>query len=256
MIFRTSAFLFLISVISTWAQAADLYVAAAGNFTATLQRLVPLYEQQTGHDVKISYGSTGKLYAQILQGAPFDVFLSADQERPQRLVAEGHALADSLYTYAIGRLVLWSPQPERVDTQGNVLSRGGFRYLAIANPKTAPYGQAAWQVLQRLGLLETLRPRLVQGDNIAQTHQFVVSGNAELGFIAAAQWESMEGKRGSHWRVPETLHSPIRQAAVPLIRARNPEAARAFMHFLQSPNARALIAASGYDLAEPQESQP
>ena len=234
------------------ARAEPVRVAVAANFAAPLQRIAAEFERDTGHKALISVGATGKFYAQISQGAPFDVFLSADDETPARLVTEGAALADSRFTYALGRLVLWSAQPGYVDEQGAVLKRGAFRHLALANPKTAPYGAAAVEVLQSMGLLDELRPRFVQGENIAQTHQFVASGNAELGFVALSQvWKDGRVTGGSAWRVPASLHAPIRQDAVLLTGGRNNAAALALLRYLKSAKARALIAGFGYELAPP-----
>ena len=234
------------------ARAEPVRVAVAANFAAPLQRIAAEFKRDTGHKALVSVGATGKFYAQISQGAPFDVFLSADDETPARLVAEGAALADSRFTYALGRLVLWSAQPGYVDEQGAVLKRGAFRHLALANPKTAPYGAAAVEVLQSMGLLDELRPRFVQGENIAQTHQFVASGNAELGFVARSQvWKDGRVTDGSAWRVPASLHAPIRQDAVLLTAARNNAAALALLRYLKSAKARALIAGFGYELAPP-----
>lgn len=224
-----------------------IQVAVAANFIGPMQQIAQAFEARTGHEVRLSSGATGRFYAQIRNGAPFDVFLAADQTTPARLVADGLAQADSVQTYAIGRLVLWSAQPGLVDDQGEVLRRGDLRHLAIANPRTAPYGAAAIEVLQRLDLLAAWQPRFVQGENIAQTHQFVSSGNAPLGFVAYSQ-VVQDGRiaTGSGWLVPEALHTPIRQDAVLLTRAAGHEAARALLAFLQSDAARAIARAYGY----------
>jgi molybdate transport system substrate-binding protein len=219
-------------------------VAVAANFTATMRALASAFQGATGHTVVLSSGSTGKLYAQILHGAPFALFLAADQDRPARLEAAGRA--SDRFTYALGRLVLWSPHPDRVDPRGEVLTRGRFRHLAIANPGTAPYGAAALQVLEHLGLASTLEARLVRGESIAQAYQFVATGNAELGFVALAQ--VTPDSRGSRWLVPRALHPPIRQDAVLLPPGRDQPAARALLAYLRGPAARALIGRSGYDL--------
>ena len=234
------------------ARAEPVQVAVAANFAAPMQRIAAEFEQDTGHKVLISVGATGKFYAQISRGAPFHVFLSADNETPARLVAEGAALADSRFTYAMGRLVLWSAQPGRVDDQGAVLKRGDFRHLALANPKTAPYGAAAVEVLKAMNLLDSLSPKFVQGENIAQALQFVATGNAELGFVALSQvWKDGGVTEGSAWRVPAHLHSPIRQDAVLLAGARNHVAALALMRYLKGDKARAIVTRFGYELAPP-----
>ncbi len=225
--------------------AAELHVAAASNFSPVLEALIPDFAARTGHRVIVSYGASGTLYAQIRNGAPFAVLLSADAQRPQRLEAEGLAVPGSRFTYALGRLVLWSPSPQRVDAAGKVLAGGEYRFLAIANPDTAPYGAAARAVLEALGLWPAVQGRLVQGENIGQTFQFVASGNAELGFVALSQ---TIGHGGSRWVVPPDLYPPIGQQAVLLTAGRDNPAARAFLDFLQSETARQQIAGAGYGL--------
>lgn len=230
--------------------AGEVTVAVAANFAAPLARLAEGFQAATGHGLRASAGATGKFYTQITTGgAPFEVLLAADDETPRRLEAEGFAVAGSRFTYAIGALVLWSPQPGLVDGEGAVLASGRFRHLAIANPRTAPYGQAAMQVLRARGLAEALAPRLVTGDSIAQAHQFVASGNAELGFVALSQ-VGVPGRpaTGSMWRVPVGLHEPIRQDAVLLKAGGKNPAASALLDYLKSAPARALIAAWGYGL--------
>ena len=230
------------------AVAAEVKVAVAANFTAAMQQLAPVFEQRSGQRLSISYGSTGKLYAQVVNGAPFEVFLSADDRRGSDLIRQGYAVAGSEFIYASGRLALWSRQPGLVDAEGAILQSDSFRKLAIANPKTAPYGAAAVETLQALNLYEKLRPRLVQGENIAQTQQFVHSGNAELGLIALAQVKSLvPAQQGSYWLVPASLHRPVRQQAVLLKRGKQSQTARAFLVFLQSTEARAIIRNLGYD---------
>lgn len=227
--------------------AGDVAVAVAANFTDVTRQLVPRFEAATGHRVKASFGSTGKLYAQIENGAPFEVFLAADAARPRRLEENGLAVAGSRFTYARGRLLLWSAEPARVDAAGRVLEDGGFQHLAIANPKTAPYGVAAQQVLEGLGLWPRLQRRLVRGDNIAQTFQFVATGNAELGFIAKSQVMALPaGERGSSWEVEERLHRPIEQQAVLLTRGKDNGAATAFLDYLRGDTAQKLIEGFGY----------
>lgn len=224
-------------------------MAVAANFTAPMQRIAAAFEQDTGHKALLAFGATGKFYAQIKNGAPFQVLLAADDETPARLAKEGLALTETRFTYAIGRLALWSRQPGLVDGQGEVLRKGAFMHIAIANPALAPYGAAASETLDKLGLLSALRPRMVQGENIAQTYQFVATGNAELGFVALSQVMS-KGKisKGSAWLVPLSLHAPIRQDAVVLGTGRDKPAALALAAYLKSEKARAIIRAYGYDL--------
>lgn len=228
-----------------------LQLAVAANFALPAQKIASAFERETGQRVLLALGSTGKFYAQIRHGAPFAVLLAADSETPARLVREGLALADSRMTYAVGQLVLWSAQPGLVDAQGEVLGRMARGQLpgklALADPRLAPYGAAAQQTLAQLGLAEALRPHVVLGENIAQAHQFVKSGNALLGLVALSQ--VMDDGRiasGSAWRVPAHLHAPIRQEAVLLQTGASQPAARAFLQYLRSDAARAVIAAHGY----------
>lgn len=229
------------------AAAETVSVAVAANFTAPMQKIAAAFEADTGHQAVLSFGATGKFYAQITHGAPFQVLLSADDATPARLEREGKAVADSRFTYAIGTLVLWSAQPGYVDAQGAVLQNGDFRHLALANPKVAPYGAAAMQVMDRLGVTPRVQPRFVQGENIAQTYQFVSSGNAQLGFVALSQ-VMVDGKidKGSAWRVPANLHDPIRQDAALLAPGKDSAAAAALMQYLRRDKARAIIRAYGY----------
>lgn len=230
------------------ALAAEVLVAVAANFIAPMQHITADFEKTTGHRAKLAFGSTGKFYAQIKNGAPFDVLLAADADTPARLQKEGVAAAGTRFTYSIGRLALWSPRSGYVDAKGAILQQGTFAHLAIANPKLAPYGKAAVETLDRLGLRARLQPRFVQGENIAQTFQFVSSGNAEIGFVALSQvFERGELKRGSVWVVPAGLHAPIRQDAVILRRAKDNPAALALMRYMKEDKARAIIAAYGYD---------
>ncbi|MBW8328579.1 MAG: molybdate ABC transporter substrate-binding protein [Thiobacillus sp.] len=213
-----------------------------------MQLIAADFEKATGHQAKLAFGSTGKFYAQIRNGAPFDVLLAADDETPAKLEREGGAVAGSRFTYSIGRLALWSAKPDYVDDKGAVLKQGTFKHLALANPKLAPYGAAAVETLNRLGLLAALQPKFVQGENIAQTFQFVSTGNAELGFVALSQvTEAGKLKRGSAWIVPPGLHAPIRQDAVILTRGKDTPAALALMKYLKTDKARAIIRAYGYD---------
>lgn len=239
----------LLLCLSFTASADEVQVAVAANFTAPMQKIAEAFARDTGHRAVLAFGATGKFYAQINNGAPFDVLLAADEQTPQRLEDEGQGVAGSRFTYAIGSLVLWSAREGYVDPQGRVLADGDFRHLALANPKTAPYGAAALQTLEKLGLRERLQPRFVQGENIAQTHQFVASGNAELGFIALSQViEDGRIARGSAWRVPADQHQPIRQDALLLKRGEHNPAARALLDYLRSASAVALIRAYGYEV--------
>lgn len=223
-------------------------VAVAANFSTTLAALAPGFTAATGHTLRLSAGSSGKLASQIMAGAPFDVLLAADAETPQKLINSGHAVAGSTITYATGELVLWSAQPGLVDAQGAVLASGRFNKLAIANPKLAPYGQAALQVLQAKGLDKALAPQLVMGDSIAQAYQFVATGNAELGFVALSQvLQPGRPSAGSHWRIPANLYGTIRQDAVLLNKpAAQQAAAAALLAYLQTAAAKALITQHGY----------
>ena len=241
--------LFLIGLLAGAASAEDVQVAVAANFSAPMQVIAAAFKKDTGHKARLAFGSTGKFYAQIKNGAPFQVLLSADAETPARLEREGMTVAATRFTYAIGKLALWSAKKGMVDGSGTVLSKGGYAHLAIANPKLAPYGAAAIEVLKHLSLLEAVQPRLVQGENIAQTYQFVASGNAELGFVALSQ-VSRDGKLtgGSAWIVPTNLHAPIRQDAVMLVNGKGNAAASALMAYLKSDKAKAVIRAYGYDI--------
>lgn len=231
------------------ASADEVRVAVAANFTAPMQKIAEAFARDTGHRAVLAFGATGKFYAQINNGAPFDVLLAADEQTPQRLEDEGQGVTGSRFTYAVGSLVLWSAREGYVDPQGRVLADGDFRHLALANPKTAPYGAAALQTLEKLSLRERLQPRFVQGENIAQTHQFVASGNAELGFIALSQViEDGRIARGSAWRVPADQHQPIRQDALLLQRGEHNPAARALLDYLKGASAVALIRAYGYEV--------
>jgi molybdate transport system substrate-binding protein len=245
---RTKAPLALaVLLLSPLARAEEVQVAVAANFTAPMKAIVAEFEKLTGHKAQLSFGGTGKFYAQIKNGAPFQVFLSADDETPAKLEQEGLAEAGSRFTYAVGTLALWSARPDVVDDKGEVLSRGAFAHLALANPKLAPYGAAAMETLEKLGLAASLRAKFVQGENIAQTHQFVVSGNAELGFVALSQ-VMKDGRigAGSAWIVPAGMHRPIRQDAVILNPGRDKAAANALLRYLRGRRAQAIIRAHGY----------
>jgi molybdate transport system substrate-binding protein len=231
------------------ANADEVQVAVAANFTAPMKEIAAQFEQATGHKVQASFGATGKFYAQIKNGAPFDILLAADDETPAKLEKEGAAVPASHFTYAIGKLVLWSAQPGLVDAKGEVLAKGAFEHLSIANPKLAPYGAAAVETLHKLKLYAALEPKLVQGDSIGQAHQFVVSGAAPLGFVAMSQVvEGGKLKSGSMWVVPSTMYSQIRQDAVVLAKGKDKPAVDAFLKYLQGDKAKAVIRSYGYEL--------
>jgi molybdate transport system substrate-binding protein len=241
-----------LGLLSSAAQTAELTLAVASNFTPAMHEIALRFERETGHKVRTVSGSSGKFHAQIRNGAPFHAFFSADAEKPLRLEQEGLAVPGTRFTYAIGRLALWSPRPSFVDNAGRVLHQGAFGRLAIANPLHAPYGAAALEVLQRLGLADRLRGKLAQGENVAQAYQFVDSGNAELGFVALSQVvESGAIKRGSAWTVPASMHRSIRQDAV-LLKPADSEtgaaaAARELLDYMRGATARSIVAAHGYE---------
>ena len=224
-------------------------MAVAANFSAPAKQLAAQFEKATGHRLALSSGSTGKFYAQISNGAPFDVLLAADSETPRRMEQEKLAVSGSRFTYALGKLVLWSPREGVVDDRGEVLRTGTFRRLSLANPRLAPYGAAAQEAMERLGAWATLQDRLVMGENIAQAFQFVASGNAELGFVAYSQVrEPGKPLAGSFWLVPQSLYAPLRQDAVLLAHGASNAAAREFLAFLRSAPALELIRGYGYEL--------
>ena len=226
--------------------AEEIRVAAASNFRNTGRILAEQFNASHSDQVVMIFGSSGKLAAQISQGAPFDILLSADSERPQKLESEGHAIAGTRITYAIGKLTLWSSKKNLVDAQGEILRQGNFSKLAMANPRHAPYGVAAKQVLKNLQLEGPLKGKIVLGGNIDQTFQYITSGNVELGFIARAQLaQSIWGSQGSRWEVPDALYDPIEQQAILI---QDKPAARAFLAALTSPEARQMILSHGYDL--------
>jgi molybdate transport system substrate-binding protein len=230
-------------------QAAEVSVAVASNFTAPMRKIAQAFEQETGHRAVLSSGSTGGFHVQIRNGAPFQVLVAADASTPLKIESEGLGVEGSRFTYAIGTLVLWSAQPGFVDGTGDVLRRGKFERIAIANPKLAPYGVAALETLSRLGVLQRVQPRLVRGENISQAYQFVATGNAELGLVALSQVVD-DGKmvRGSGWIIPADLHAPIRQDAILLSPGKDHPAAIALMGFLRGDKARSVIRSFGYDL--------
>ncbi len=231
------------------ARADEVQVAVAANFTAPAKQIAADFEKDTGHKVALSFGATGKFYAQIKNGAPFEVLLSADDTTPAKLETEGAAVAGTRFTYATGRLVLWSIKPGYVDDKGEVLAKGDFRHLSIANPKLAPYGAAAVEVLAAMKLIDLVQPKFVQAENIAQAYQFIASGNAELGFVALSQvFKDGRLGEGSAWIVPAKLHQPIRQDAVLLEKGRSKPAAEAWLRYLKSDKAKAVIKSFGYEV--------
>ena len=229
------------------AHAGETNVAVAANFTDAAKEIAAAFKAKTGHQAVLSFGSSGQLYTQITQGAPFQIMLSADHERPTKLVADGLAVADSRFTYAIGKLALWSKTKDYVKGE-ETLKAGAFAKLAIGNPTAAPYGAAAIDMLKALKLYEALQPKIVQGNNIAQTFQFIETGNAELGFVALSQ--IVERPEGSRWLVPGNLYTPIKQDAVLLKKGAGSDAAKAFLDFLKGPEAAAVEAKFGYGTPE------
>lgn len=229
------------------AQAAEVSVAVAANFTAPMKKIAAEFEKDTGHKAELSFGATGKFYAQINNGAPFGILLAADDTTPEKIAKEGKGIADSRFTYAIGTLVLWSPKAGYVDDKGEVLKTGDYKHIAIANPKLAPYGTAAMEVLSKQGLTAQVQPKAVWGENIAQTYQFAATGNAQLGFVALSQvMENGKIREGSAWQVPANMHEPIRQDAIILNSAKDNEAAKALMKYLREPKAHEIIKSYGY----------
>lgn len=239
----------LFMLVGTGAHAGEVKVAVAANFTEPMKKIAAEFEKDTGNKAVLSFGATGQFYAQIRSGAPFDVLLAADEETPMRLEKDGAAMAGSRFTYAIGKLVLWSPSPGLVDARGAVLEKAGFGHLAIANPRLAPYGAAAMETLTKMNLADKLQSKIVEGENIGQTFQFVATRNAELGFVALSQ-VTKAGKleSGSAWVVPDKLYTPIRQNAAILSRGRNNPAALALAKYLRGAKAGAIIRSYGYDL--------
>lgn len=235
----------LLCLIATQALAAQTTVAVAANFTDAAKEIAAAYKAKTGTDAVLSFGASGQFYTQISQGAPFEVFLSADDERPKKTVDDGFGVDGSIFTYATGKLVLWSKQPGLV--QGDAtLTKAAFDKLSICNPAAAPYGAAAVETIKALKLYDALQPKLVVGANISQAFQFVQTGNAELGFVALSQ--VIDDKAGSRWMVPQTLYSPIRQDAVLLKKGQNNKAATGFLAFLKEPEAISIIRKYGYEV--------
>lgn len=232
-------------------QAETTLVAVASNFTKPMTEIADAFEKATGHSANLAFGSSGKFVSQIENGGPFEVFLSADTSHPAELEKSGLVVAGSQFTYAVGKLVLWSATPELVDNQGQILSKGGFKHLALADPKLAPYGAATMEVMKNLNVLDKFQSLFVQGENIAQTYQFISTGNAELGFVAFSQViDNGRIANGSGWIVPNNLYKPILQDAILLKKGAENPAAPALLKFLKSPEAQAIIRKYGYDLAD------
>ncbi|MBV4542100.1 molybdate ABC transporter substrate-binding protein [Pseudomonas vlassakiae] len=237
----------LVTLNSAWAD--EVQVAVAANFTAPIQAIAKDFEKDTGHTLVAAYGATGQFYAQIKNGAPFEVFLAADDSTPKKLEEEQQIVPGSRFTYATGTLALWSAKPGYVDDKGEVLKNNQFQHLAIANPKAAPYGLAATQVLDKLKLTEATKAKIVEGQNITQAYQFVSTGNAELGFVALSQiYKDGKVASGSAWIVPANLHEPILQDAVILNKGKDNPAAKALVDYLKGPKAAAVIKSYGYEI--------
>ena len=235
----------LLLLLPCYALADTIRVAVASNFSKPIEAIAARFEDHTGHRLILVFGSTGKHYAQIINGAPFELFLAADMQRPKLLEQQGIAIAGTRFTYARGRLVLWSPRNNYVDAEGKILESGEFRHLAIANPKLAPYGMAAQEVLESRGLWKSLQQRLVRGESIGQAYQFVGSGNAELGFVAYSQINQPNLiNTGSYWVIPQTLYEPIEQQVVLL---KENTVARDFLSYMQKQEIKKLIFQYGYD---------
>jgi molybdate transport system substrate-binding protein len=241
-------FLSCLTGFASQAQADEILVAVAANFTAPMQKIAAEFETDTGHKINAAFGATGKFYAQIKNGAPFEVLLSADDETPTRLVAESAAVAGSQFTYAVGKLVLWSAKPVVVDAAGEVLKKGDFEHIAMADPKLAPYGAAAVQAMRSLDVYDALVPKVVTAENITQAYQFISTGNAQLGFVALSQVLKDGKMEGSAWLVPAKLYQPIRQDAVMLEKGKGKPVAAALMKFLRGDKVKAINKSYGYEL--------
>lgn len=238
---------FLFVAYATNLRAEEALVAVAANFSAPMQQIAASFQKDTGHQLRMSFGATGGIYAQIKNGGPFDVFLSADQITPQKLEAEGLGVTSTRFNYATGQLVLWSKQDGLVDDKGQVLRGKNIQRIALANPKLAPYGVAAWETMTALGLLEELKSKMVQGDNIAQTYQFVSTQNAQVGFVALSQvYANGQLTSGSAWIVPPHLYNPIRQDVILLKTGKDNSAAKALLIYLKGEKAKAVMKSYGY----------
>jgi len=237
----------LAAIVAAPATAAQVNVAVAANFTEPAKEIAASFKQKTGHEAILSFGASGQFYNQIVQDAPFAIMLSADDERPKKLVSDGLGVAESRFTYAVGKLVLWSKTADLVKGEATLKS-GSFAKLSIANPTAAPYGAAAIEAMKSLGVYDALQAKIVQGNSIAQAFQFIDTGNAELGFVALSQLAG--NTSGSRWMVPQNLFKPILQDAVLLKKGAANEAANAFMAYLKGPEARVVIEKYGYGLVE------
>jgi len=243
-----SALLAGLCLASTAALADEVSVAVAANFTAPFNRIAAEFEKDTGHKLLSSFGSTGKFYAQIKNGAPFELLLAADDETPAKLGKENAAVPATQFSYAIGKLVLWSPRPGVVDDAGEVLKRGAFEHIALTNPRLAPYGAAAVETMKTMGVFDSLSPKFVTAETVIQAYQFISSGNSPLGFVALSQVQKDGQIEGSAWVVPAQLYTPIRQDAVLLIPGKDKPGATALLKYLQGAKAQALIKSYGYEL--------
>ena len=244
---KSSILAIALAAYATTLRAEEAVLAVAANFSAPMQQIATLFQKDTGHTMKLSFGATGAIYAQIKNGAPFDVFLSADQSTAQKLALEGMAVPNSRFTYATGQLALWSKQKDLVDSNGQILKSNSIQRVAVANPKLAPYGAAALETITSLGLLNDLQPKLVQGDNISQTYQFVFTQNAPIGFVALSQiYANGTMTSGSAWIVPSHLYKPIEQDAILLQKGLDNAAAKALMLYLKGEKARQVIRSYGY----------
>jgi molybdate transport system substrate-binding protein len=239
----------LFSTLASSVNAGEVNAAVAANFSVPVQQIAALFEKETGNTVKFSFGSTGKFYSQIKEGAPFDVLLAADEKTPKKMEQDGLAVANTGFVYAMGKLVLWSAKAGYVDDKGEVLRKGSYSRLSYADPKLAPYGLAAQEALQKLNLWDKVQSKLVTGESITQAYQFAATGNAELAFIALSQI-TKDGKvtDGSWWIVPADLYSPIKQSAILLSAAKDKTASQAFLKFLKSEKAVVIIRSFGYEL--------
>lgn len=247
--FFAATLLLITAIMTPQAYAGETLVAVATNFTKVARELALVFEKQTGHRVRLSFGSTGKIYAQVIKGAPFDLFLAADQIRPKKLADEGYATGEP-FTYAIGQLVLYSATEDLSTGEASLISDSVNR-IAIANPKIAPYGAAAIETLKSFNMLDKLKHKIVRGESVAQAYQFVFTKNAEIGFVARAQMK--DTTRGTFWPVPENLHTPIKQDAIQLKNGANNFATKEFVTFLKGKTARKIILKAGYSLAKAKE---
>jgi molybdate transport system substrate-binding protein len=246
---RKLLLLFVLLVLPFVSRAGEVRVAVAANFAAPMKMIAQEFKKDTGHQAIVALGATGRFYAQIKYGAPFAVLLAADTATPARLEKDGLAVVGTRFTYASGRLVLWSKKPGVVDAQGDILKWGSFNKIAMANPKLAPYGAAAMEVIQTMGLRSVITPKMVEGANIGQTFQFVASQNASIGFVALSQvYEAGKIKEGSGWIVPSDLHQPIRQDAILLHPGKDNLAAQALMQYLRSDKSKAVMRSFGYNV--------